>query len=108
MFHKDIFVYVFKMCAWDYSDWYVLNHQAFCFSHLGLLCKDKEKAFYFLVAKEYSHVKVASSFVEVSKKWTVSYISGEKLVWISSIQIIDYKYVRKLGTQRTMPATLNH
>lgn len=107
MFHKDIFVYVFKMCAWDCSDCYVLNHQAFFFSYLDLLWKDKEKTFYFLAAKEYSHVKVASSFIEVSEKWTVSYISGEKLVWISSVQRVDYKYVRKLRTQRTVSATLN-
>lgn len=47
-FHKDIFVSVLKICAWNYSDWDVLNHQATFFSHLGLPWKDKEKHFIFL------------------------------------------------------------
>lgn len=47
-FHKDIFVYVLKICAWDYSDGDVLNHQATFFSHLGLLWKDKGKHVIFL------------------------------------------------------------
>lgn len=91
-FHKHIFVYVLKMCVWDYSDWDAVNHQADFFFflpllYLGLPWKDKEKTFSFLVAKVYSHEKVKCSVSYTSNFW------GEKLVLTSSIHRWEYEYV---------------
>lgn len=40
-FHKHVFVYVLKMCVWDYSDWDVVNHQETFFFPPSQVCCGK-------------------------------------------------------------------